>query len=925
MAAWTPEEAQTCRNPCVLVTTSPGAEAIATKTHGGASCTELLGQFSRIDELGAKIKTVHESYTHTLRKLTLRFIHSTQLCQPDSQAASAEVQQIITAAGEDPVTLTNCPKVRTKEDVAGAQATLESASTHWVDKYREAFQHTLRCGEHEFFDQPVAHILLLGSTEVDSQKVADAFRGLQERTVQPAILAEQIYDASIPVFFAVLHENSTDGSPQSPDWLAAINNSLQSTYGSGCSQLLVLSSASWRHELNEFMKKFASSFVVPCMERKVRTLHANIAALRRGFKNQWKTWFGGQRPASEREGVTLIEGRPPLYAHIALEAQMRQFSDLVFMLGDYDLALQNYRLVCAEYKKDRAMKCAAAALEMTAICLVLMSGSQREAEQCFMEAMQLYQRERATPYASRVAFLLYDCLQKWNRPLDASKVLMTASDHEAENNARAAIMLELAGQCFLKMQPAQYRKYAFHLVLSGYRYNLAQQRRHTVRCYSTALYLYQQNGWSHIEDHLNFSLGRQHKSLRHYGESMRYLIDLLSECQQPAERQEAFLKEFMQVTDFEHRQNPVQSVSLDIPIPAVQDNTVQVRMNEIVDQSPPLNNDGDADPLLGADCSQRELPSQPTQVRTNSDGGLSERGDFPVVNETSWADMQNGLEHLYSVVRQSAGGRAKSGTSGKSSQCCYVGEPVLIEMQLWNPVKVVLPISELQLVYNFEADGAGPVGTAGDSSSVQVVSIGVELMPQALTHVQLRLVPLVKGRLKVTGVRWLLLGKIQCHHDFKLQGPRLNTTKQQRKAAKPVYAKDSRLELQVCDAMPLLRVENLSADIVHSDCSRYVIRTGELRQIKVSVQTRLLVTTIVCVSLEADELCNCRITSHFFLCRCDFRTSGGQPIWKASLWLSASQKCSFLMTKTSTLGQPLLKENSREKLCPHCPAIQPST
>ena len=101
------------------------------------------------------------------------------------------------------------------------------------------------------------------------------------------------------------------------------------------------------------------------------------------------------------------------------------------------------------------MKCAAGAMEMVAVCLVLMSGSQREAEQCFLEAIQLYQRERATPYASRVSLLLYDCLQQWNRQLDASRVLLTASDHETENNARAAIMLELAGQCFLKMQPAQ--------------------------------------------------------------------------------------------------------------------------------------------------------------------------------------------------------------------------------------------------------------------------------------------------------------------------------------------------------------------------------------------------------------------------------------------------------------------------------------
>eukprot|EP01051_Picozoa_sp_SAG22_P012468 SAG22_NODE_1300_length_4809_cov_2.233970_1_plen_590_part_10 len=590
MAEWVPREAQTCRSPCILVTTSAGAEAIAAKTTGGLSVTELLGRQAQVGNLGAKIKTVHEAYTHTLRTINLRFIHSTLLAQPDSQAADAEVRRVILQAGEDPATPADCPQVRTKDDVPGAQAMLsDPGRTRWVEKYREVYQHTLRCGDHEFFDQPVAQILLLASSEVDAQKVADAFRGLQERTAQPLILAEQVYDGSIPVFFAVLHDDSTTASLP-PDRLPSVNGSLQSTYGSGCSQLLAVSPESWEQESAEFMTKFAGSFVIPCMERKVRTLHANITAVREGFKNQWKSWFGGQRPASEREGVTLIEGRPPLYAHIALEAQIRQFSDLVFMLGDFDLALRNYRDVCAEYKKDRAMKCAAGAMEMVAVCLVLMSGSQREAEQCFLESIQLYQRERFTPYASRVSLLLYDCLQQWNRQLDASRVLLTASDHETENNARAAIMLELAGQCFLKMQPAQYRKYAFYLVLAGYRYNLAQQRRHTVRCYSTALHLYQKNGWSHIEDHLNFALGRQHKSLQHYGESMQYLVDLLSECQQPADRQEAFLKEFMQVMEFGHRENSASgggggggggkaAAALDIPIPAVRDQSIVVRAN----------------------------------------------------------------------------------------------------------------------------------------------------------------------------------------------------------------------------------------------------------------------------------------------------------------------------------------------------------
>lgn len=134
---------------------------------------------------------MNESYTHTLRKVALRFIHTTLLSQPDSQTADGEVQRIIASAGEDAATTAQCPKVRTKGDVPSAQATLASANTRWVEKYRQAYQHSLRCGEHEFFDQPVAQILLLASSEVDSAKVADAFRGLQERTKQPTILAEQ--------------------------------------------------------------------------------------------------------------------------------------------------------------------------------------------------------------------------------------------------------------------------------------------------------------------------------------------------------------------------------------------------------------------------------------------------------------------------------------------------------------------------------------------------------------------------------------------------------------------------------------------------------------------------------------------------------------------------------------------------------------
>ena len=46
------------------------------------------------------------------------------------------------------------------------------------------------------------------------------------------------------------------------------------------------------------------------------------------------------------------------------------------------------------------------------------------------------------------------------------------------------------------------------------------------RCYSTALYAFEQNSWFHVEDHLNFALGRQTKQLADYPTSMQYLVTI---------------------------------------------------------------------------------------------------------------------------------------------------------------------------------------------------------------------------------------------------------------------------------------------------------------------------------------------------------------------------------------------------------------
>ncbi|KAG6493407.1 hypothetical protein ZIOFF_048390 [Zingiber officinale] len=76
----------------------------------------------------------------------------------------------------------------------------------------------------------------------------------------------------------------------------------------------------------------------------------------------------------------------------------------------------------------------------------------------------------------------------------------------------AAVMLEQASYCYLLSIPPMLRKYGFHLVLSGNRYYISDQRQHTIRAYRNALFVYRENGWSYISDHVHYNVG-SHLSL----------------------------------------------------------------------------------------------------------------------------------------------------------------------------------------------------------------------------------------------------------------------------------------------------------------------------------------------------------------------------------------------------------------------------
>ena len=72
----------------------------------------------------------------------------------------------------------------------------------------------------------------------------------------------------------------------------------------------------------------------------------------------------------------------------------------------------------------------------------------------------------------------------------SAQLLWFASDRDdpvlipaQEENLRAALLLEQAAWALLRTQPPHARKFAFHMVLSGLRYNACQQASLGMRAY----------------------------------------------------------------------------------------------------------------------------------------------------------------------------------------------------------------------------------------------------------------------------------------------------------------------------------------------------------------------------------------------------------------------------------------------------------
>ncbi len=68
-----------------------------------------------------------------------------------------------------------------------------------------------------------------------------------------------------------------------------------------------------------------------------------------------------------------------------------------------------------------------------------------------------------------------------------------------EDDLRAGLLLEQAAHCLLALQPPHVRKFAFHLVLAGLRYDMCAQRSLAHRVYRRGLVAVRRGGSDLVE------------------------------------------------------------------------------------------------------------------------------------------------------------------------------------------------------------------------------------------------------------------------------------------------------------------------------------------------------------------------------------------------------------------------------------------
>ncbi|KAI8920698.1 ER-golgi trafficking TRAPP I complex 85 kDa subunit-domain-containing protein [Entophlyctis helioformis] len=586
--------------------------------------------------------------------------------------------------------------------------------------------------------------------------------------------------------------------PQSPPALSLSQQGL--SHGRG----LRLSVSDFQ-AVDVLIKDFLLKQVLDRITRQMRDWERDIASARRGlsgrlFKVGLK-YFGASKSAAPAPSAYMdMATRTTVFPFASPELIMRRLGDYAVMIRDYKYALTVYESVKKDFSaNERYVKFYAGVQEMIAVAALLVTDNPNKTgvESALEASVQAYTDAKCPIYATRAALLVAEMTKEHHAYRDAASLLIKNTAEDAD--LKSALFLESAAICFLQSNPPLPRKYVFHLILAGHRFAKAGLRDHAQRNYVTGLSAYGGLGWSLVDDHIHFALGRQSYHLGQVRDAVLHFIKLLRRSRQTASAQRAYLAEFVYI--YQQYGAAGGTVGTEEGIPAI---------------PLPVIVDG------GVTVQSGSLGSTGGSGSANAGGGD---------DEAIWEAMEKDLLDF-----AASGGDAAAVASAASKRktpfgqtvavpqvttlnetTTAVGEPVTVNFQWQNPLQVPVPANNLYLECAFgdAPESVTDLQVSPDSdvpSKIERPEFDVEVLHDVSLDanekrkVQLKIYPKREGTITILGIRYLLCGVIPTYHRFHKRGRRLNDTPAQRQDPDGVYAPDVVLKVVVTPPMPVLDV-----------------------------------------------------------------------------------------------------------------------
>jgi len=478
---------------------------------------------------------------------------------------------------------------------------------------------------------------------------------------------------------------------------------------------------------------------------------------------------------------------------------MRRLADLSFMLCDYKFAYSVYDNVKKDFNShDQDRKYYAGTQGMIVLCLLMYNSVKLNIDTIMENSVLNYNKCKAYFYAQKTTFAYNFLLKQLNQYKKVSQAYLRITNDDS--NVLSGLFLEQTSFCYLKLRPKMIRKHAFHLILAGHRYSRCGNREHAYRCYFTALRVYKDKNWTLIDDHINFTLGRQAFHLADLDAAVDYFLKLLHESKQSANQQNAYMKEFLYIYRqyLEHKkpentENNKEIITLSIP--HIDDKSVKVFLFDVIE---------------------------------------NQREDHLVTNNQH-DDEWEALDDLVSLEN-----RNHNFTSFDNNQnTCTIGEPIYVVITISNPMKIPLDLNKVildcQLIpANGESIQSIDASYENDNNylhyqfySLQQIE-HIRLNPSSKEKIKIVVIPKIEGTLKIQGVKYFLFDLVKAIHPFERKGKRLNKTLEQR--MNTVYAEDKSLLFTVTPPMPLLDV------VFHSKPS--TVYAGETAKIILEINNK---------------------------------------------------------------------------------------